>query len=236
MDDEELTLLVKSCLKKRRYPNEQSALEAINRVHKERNTKLRVYFCEECLGYHLTHRMEKPIMNKSKLIVVEKLTNVELPNKAYKTDAGFDFYLPYDLEYIVRNGKNVKIALQPRTDELTGDKYFINSIEIEPHKSVLLPMGIKTSVPYGHALVFFNRSGIASKKHLLRGACIVDSDYRGEVFVNLNNVSDETQYLEPGEKLIQAMLLPVPPANVVEGKVENNTERGAGGFGSTNNK
>lgn len=175
-------------------------------------------------------------MNKSKLIVAEKLTNVELPNKAHKTDAGFDFYLPTDLDYIVKHGKNIKIALQSKTDEATGDKHFVNSIEIEPHKSVLLPMGIKTSIPYGHALVFFNRSGIASKKHLLRGACIIDSDYRGEIFVNLNNVSDETQYLEPGEKLIQAMLLPVPAANIVEGKVENNTERGEGGFGSTNNK
>lgn len=167
------------------------------------------------------------------MLNIERLTNVELPKKAYKTDAGFDFYLPNDLTYIVKNGKNVKIALQPKTDKLTGDKYFINSIEIEPHKSVLLPMGIKVAFPKDYALVFFNRSGIATKKHLLRGACIVDHGYTGEVFVNINNVSDETQYLQPGEKLIQAMLLPVPPANVVEGKVENNTDRGEGGFGST---
>lgn len=232
MEDKELASLVSSCLKKRRYSNEQSALEAINRVHKERNTKLRVYFCPKCLGYHLTHTENKKM--KSHMIVVEKLTNVELPNKAHEMDAGFDFYLPYDLDYIVKNGKDVKIGLQPKTDELTGDKYFINSVEIEPHKSVLLPMGIKTSLPYGYALVFFNRSGLATKKHLLRGACVVDCGYTGELLVNLNNVSDETQYLVPGEKLIQALLLPVPKVNIVEGKVENNTERGEGGFGSTN--
>lgn len=231
MNDKELASLVSSCLKKKRYPNEQTALEAINRVHKQRKTKLRVYFCPKCLGYHLTHKED----NKMK-IIVEKLTNVELPNKAHETDAGFDFYLPYDLDYIVKNGKGIKIGLQAQTDQLTGDKYFINSVEIEPHKSVLLPMGIKTSLPYGYALVFFNRSGIATKKHLLRGACVVDQGYTGEIFVNLNNISNETQYLVPGEKLIQAMLLPVPKVNIVEGKVENNTERGEGGFGSTNNK
>ena len=171
-----------------------------------------------------------------KIIAVEKLTNVELPSKAHKTDAGFDFYLPTDLTYILQNGKNVKIGLKAETDNLTGDKYFINCVEIEPHKSVLLPMGIKVAFPKGHALVFFNRSGIATKKHLLRGACIIDNGYTGEVFVNINNVSDETQYLQPGEKLIQAMLLPVPEAIIVEGIVKNNTDRGEGGFGSTDKK
>lgn len=169
-------------------------------------------------------------------ITVEKLTDVELPKKAHESDAGFDFYLPKDLSYIEKNGKNIKISLHTETDKLTGDKYFINSIEVAPHKSVLLPMGIKTSLPEGYAMVFFNRSGIASKKHLLRGACVVDFGYTGQIFVNLNNVSDETQYLIPGEKLIQAMLLPVPKVDIEAGKVDIQTERGEGGFGSTDKK
>lgn len=97
-------------------------------------------------------------------------------------------------------------------------------------------MGIKTQFKPGWALVFFNRSGMATKKHLLRGACIVDCDYRGEIFVNLNNVSDKVQYLLPGEKLIQAMLLPVQEVDIEEGKVDIETERGEGGFGSTDKK
>ena len=54
MNDTELASLVRSCLKKRRYPNEQTAKEAINRVHKKRDTPLRYYYCKNCLGYHLT--------------------------------------------------------------------------------------------------------------------------------------------------------------------------------------
>lgn len=59
MNDVELKALVNSCLKKVRYPNEQTAYEAINRVHKERATELRVYFCSYCLGYHLTSKLKK---------------------------------------------------------------------------------------------------------------------------------------------------------------------------------
>ena len=59
MKDYEIKDLASSCLKKKRYSNEQSAFEAIKRVHKERNTELRVYFCKHCLGYHLTHKFKK---------------------------------------------------------------------------------------------------------------------------------------------------------------------------------
>lgn len=161
---------------------------------------------------------------------VQKLTNVQLPSKAHSTDAGIDFYLPQDLNYIIQRGKNIKI-------EIYNDNEIVKTaIAIYPNQSLLLPMGIKTEFNNNYALVFFNRSGTATKKHLLRGACIVDSEYRGEIFVNLNNVSNETQYLLPGEKLIQAMLLPVPEVEIIEAKVNINTDRGEGGFGSTDKK
>lgn len=58
MTDNQLKSLVSSCLKKHRYSNEQSALEAIIRAHKNKSKdELRVYFCKHCLGYHLTHKV-----------------------------------------------------------------------------------------------------------------------------------------------------------------------------------
>ena len=57
MKDEELISLIKSCLKKKRYPTEQTAQEAINRVHKERKTPLRYYYCKQWCGYHLTKKV-----------------------------------------------------------------------------------------------------------------------------------------------------------------------------------
>ena len=167
-------------------------------------------------------------------LTVERLTNVKLPCKAHKTDAGIDFYMPESLEYVLAGGKGIKVSLADKA--VNGETIKTLALYIEPHESVLIPMGVKSKFEEGNALVLFNRSGIASKKHLFRGACIVDSEYRGTIFVNLTNVSNEVQYLQPGEKLIQAMLLPAPEIEVVEDKVENDTERVEGGFGSTNNK
>ena len=167
------------------------------------------------------------------ILKVERVTQVQLPSKAHTTDAGLDFFLPSDLSYIVKEGKGVKIGTCERIIESTGETIVSTAIEIKPHKSVLLPMGLRVEFPKGYGLVFFNRSSVASKKHLFRGACVVDNGYSGILFVNLTNVSDETQYLCAGEKLIQAMLLPVPEVDIEEGKVDIDTDRGNGGFGST---
>lgn len=59
MSDSELLACVSSCWKKHRYPTEQVAQEAVNRIHKKRNVALRVYFCNRCLGYHLTKKCAK---------------------------------------------------------------------------------------------------------------------------------------------------------------------------------
>lgn len=161
---------------------------------------------------------------------IQKLTNVQLPSKAHSTDAGIDFYLPQDLNYIIQNGKNIKI-------ETYNDNGVVKTaIAIYPNQSLLLPMGVKTEFNNNYTLVFFNRSGTATKKHLLRGACVVDSSYRGELLLNLNNVSNEKQYILPGEKIIQGLLLPVPEVEIIEAEVNTNTDRGEGGFGSTDKK
>lgn len=158
---------------------------------------------------------------------IEKLTKVETPRKAFPTDAGIDFYVPNSIKYVQKNGKNINIDL---------DKEGKHAIVIYPNESCLIPMGIKLEFNKNYALVFFNRSGIATKKHLLRGACIVDSSYRGELFLNLNNVSKETQYIYPNDKIIQGLLLPVPEVKIKKGKVNIETDRGEGGFGSTDKK
>lgn len=167
-------------------------------------------------------------------LTVEKLTNVKLPCKAHKTDAGIDFYMPESLEYVLAGGKGIKVSL---ADKVVNDETIKTlALYIEPHESVLIPMGVKLSFNNDYAMVFFNRSGTASKKHLFRGACVVDSGYTGQLFLNLTNVSNETQYLFPGEKLIQALLLPVPEVDIEEGKVDIHTDRGECGFGSSDHK
>ena len=68
MNDNELEVLVRSCIRKYRYPTAQTAQEAINRVHKKRDTPLRYYFCKRCCGYHLTKRVGENIVDGRKKV------------------------------------------------------------------------------------------------------------------------------------------------------------------------
>jgi dUTP pyrophosphatase len=84
-----------------------------------------------------------------------------------------------------------------------------------PGESVLIPTGCKFAIPHGYMMEIKNKSGIAYKRQLLVGACVVDSGYEGEVFVNLHNVGTEPQYIEPGDKVAQAVIVPVVHARFV---------------------
>jgi dUTP pyrophosphatase len=92
-------------------------------------------------------------------------------------------------------------------------------------------------VPKGHALVFTNKSGVAAKKHLLVGSCVVDSDYRGETFIQLINTSTMPIHVSPGEKIVQGIVYEVGshvPCEVDDiMNYSEVTERGEGGFGSS---
>jgi dUTP pyrophosphatase len=142
------------------------------------------------------------------------------PKRAYPTDAGADVFYCYDSE---------------RRDWHIGDEseFWINAGE-----SCVLPTGIKVEVPRGHMLEVKNKSGIASKRQLLVGACVIDSGYDGEVFINLHNVGTTTQKVYPGDKLAQVVLVPVETCDFVCTGDELNTDtfRGAGGFGSTGDR
>jgi len=61
-----------------------------------------------------------------------------------------------------------------------------------------------------------NRGGNAAKKQLLVGACVVDSGYDGEVFINLHNVGAHRQTILPGQKIAQGVVIPIAPVRFVE--------------------
>ena len=82
-------------------------------------------------------------------------------------------------------------------------------IRIEPGESKLFQTGIRVGVPHGYMLEIKNRSSVAAKKGLVVGACVVDSGYDGEVFVNLHNIGKETQHIARHDKIAQAVMIPV---------------------------
>lgn len=112
---------------------------------------------------------------------------------------------------------------------------------IRPGCSMVLPTGLKFGVPHGYMLEVKNRSGVASKRGLLVGACVIDSGYDGEVFINLHNVGTEKQVILPGTKIAQVVMVPVVHFRAVETNNDNLynwypitiSDRGEGALGST---
>ena len=96
--------------------------------------------------------------------------------------------------------------------------------------------GLSFEVPYGHVLKVFSRSGHGFKHgiRLANGTGIIDSDYRGELMVCLKNDGpSEPLIVHHGDRIAQAMLVPIPRVELIEASELSDTERGTGGFGST---
>ena len=112
---------------------------------------------------------------------------------------------------------------------------------ILPGQSMILPTGLKFGVPHGYMLEVKNRSGVAAKRGLLVGACVIDSGYDGEVFINLHNIGSKQQHILPGTKIAQVVMVPVVHFRAVETSRDNLynwypitiSDRGDGALGST---
>jgi dUTP pyrophosphatase len=112
-------------------------------------------------------------------------------------------------------------------------------IVLAPGESTLIPSGIRVNIPIDTALIAYNKSGVATKKRLQVGACVVDCDYQGEIHLHVYNTSPWIPAtINPGDKLVQFILTPIIKPTILECLTESEvyseaTARGAGGFGST---
>ena len=111
-------------------------------------------------------------------------------------------------------------------------------ITIEAGETRLVHTGIAMEIPEGYAGLIYARSGIATKRGLAPAnkVGVIDSDYRGEIMVALHNYSNNTQEIEPNERVAQLVIAPYIAAEFVEAESLDDTDRGAGGFGSTGRK
>ena len=110
------------------------------------------------------------------------------------------------------------------------------SITIKPGDLKLIPTGIAIALPDSSVVAYlYARSGLGVKHGicLSNGVGVIDSDYRGEVCVGLCNVSDMPYTIEPQERIAQIVISPVSIPELTECDELDETERGAGGFGST---
>ena len=112
-------------------------------------------------------------------------------------------------------------------------------ITLDPLERKLIPTGLFFEIPVGFEIQVRPRSGLAIKQGLtvLNTPGTVDRDYRGEVKIILINLSDTLATIEPGDRIAQAVLSPVTTNETVKitmvDKINTDTDRGSGGFGST---
>lgn len=155
-----------------------------------------------------------------------KVRDVKSPERGTSRSAGIDFFVPY----------GVRRVLRPGTD-------------------TLIPSGIKIAIPEGYMLMGANKSGVVTSKSsridagikpksgtydsvVMLGACIVDEDFQGEIFIHLVNVGNHIVNILPGTKIAQLILVPVSYEGLEEvaGEselFESKSERGTGMLGST---
>lgn len=145
---------------------------------------------------------------------IKLLTNTaKVPTKGSLCAAGYDLYA----DFIPTNGEFLTIG---------------------PHETVKVSTGIAVEIPFGFWGGVFPRSGISTKRGLRPANCVgvVDSDYRGEIFVALHNDTDKNQYITPGERIAQFILLPCCSFEWEVVDTLEDTARGSNGFGSTGSK
>ncbi len=108
-------------------------------------------------------------------------------------------------------------------------------VVIQPGESAFIPTGLSMELPRGYAGLIYARSGLACKKGLAPAnkVGVIDSDYRGEFIVVLHNHGNVSREIAHGERIAQLVITPVFTPGFTEVEELSDTDRSAGGFGST---
>lgn len=137
-------------------------------------------------------------------VTIQKTMNVQDPTRAHDTDAGLDLYVPEGQGCLVRGGAVYSIDL-----------------------------GVRVAIPDGYFGQLALRSSAGAKGLAIpHGAGIIDSGYRGDLKVAITALADPVP-VPTGERICQLIVLPLPPVEYESGIVDDDTDRGAGGFGSS---
>lgn len=128
-----------------------------------------------------------------------------------------------------------------RTEDLGVDFYYVNksiyTITLPPHEVVKVPTGIIMAMDSEYGMILKERSSLGSNGIALR-AGVIDSGYRGEVIICLENTTDKPINLDTTKAIAQGVLISNPLKVIEEYTADEieaiDSERGNGGFGSTN--
>ena len=132
---------------------------------------------------------------------------------------------------------DAKTPIYGSADAAGADLYACSSEEISfaPGQTIMVPTGIAVAIPRGYVGLIFARSSLGTKRGLAPAnkVGVIDADYRGEIIVSLHNHSNQIQTVAPYERVAQMAIVPYLQVAYEEADELDDTQRGAGGFGST---
>ena len=133
-----------------------------------------------------------------------------------------------------------KLPAYGSADAAGADLYVLTDgpVTIAPGKTVLLHTGLAFAIPKGYVGLVYARSSLGTKKGLAPAnkVGVIDADYRGEVRVALHNHGSVPQVVEDGDRVAQLVITPYLTAQFQAADELDDTQRGAGGFGSTGSR
>lgn len=169
---------------------------------------------------------EKVLKGKNMKLKVKKLHPDAIIPK-YQTDGAACF----DLHAICINGYSLEEHKVLNKEGIGKDAAYL-----KPESSGLFRTGLAFEIPNGYVMLVYSRSGHGFKHNTRLANCVgvIDSDYVGEVMVKLTvDGANGGIGIQHGDRIAQAMLIPVNQVTFEEVEELKETERGANGFGST---
>ena len=151
-------------------------------------------------------------------------------------DKVIEKYHVYSIELPMTVAEGAKVPTYAHETDACADLYALENTTLHPHTyGNKIRTGINIQLPEGWVAMIFPRSSIGAKTHLRlsNSVGIIDSGYRGELGVLYDNTSDEVETLNAGDRIAQLLVMPSYRFKALVVDSLEDSDRGAGGFGST---
>lgn len=134
--------------------------------------------------------------------------------------------------FIERLSSTAKLPSRAYAGDAGFDLYSDDFYSLLPDEQCIIKTGIKIVIPKNFVALIWDKGGIAKQGiHTLAG--VIDSGFRGEVTVNLINLSHDIYHIAPGQKVAQMLIQKVELPEIIESKIDDKTERNDSCFGSS---
>ena len=136
---------------------------------------------------------------------------------------------------VVKDTEDAILPTYAHFGDAGADLYANEEVDIQPNEVKIISTGLRVEIPDGYEMQVRPRSGMTTKTPIIGQFGTVDSGYRGPLGVMLYNHGDSSYRVQKGDRIAQAVIAPTYHGNFLVSESLSETERGEGGFGSTDN-